>query len=101
MTNEEAKVQKKLNSQERVRKPGLLEWRHCWAVVKKQSTGSAHNRIFGRFGNCERNARRGCLTCSGHKDHEEEARELEQQLKEREGKRDLAMLADVKTLTKK
>lgn len=92
MTNEEAKLQRKLNTQERVRKPDILMWRCCWAVVKKQSTGSAHNRIFGRFGNCERNARKSALTCSGHKDREKDAQELEKQLKEREGKRGLDSL---------
>lgn len=74
MTPEEAKLTKKLRAQESVRRP--TNPRHCWAVVKKPSTGSGFARNFGLYGNCEHRPRKGMRTCTIHRDREEAAQAL-------------------------
>ena len=45
----------------------------CWALVRQPSTGSAFGRLYGRYDNCRRAPRRGCLTCAQYAEREPDA----------------------------
>ena len=69
-----AKTVKALLGQRSVQKP--LFGLRCWAVVKQPSTGSFYSRYIGRYDNCLRPPRKGCLTCRQHEALEADALDL-------------------------